>query len=116
VRVARFGSAGNAWRPLAVWRLVEILTEDEVSRPLRDQVAKRWPGSQAAYLLTCKRCVSVWAGLVVLILPEWLITALGWSTVTIWLNDWREARASAALTRRMAASGTVRQQGEGAEV
>lgn len=104
-------------RVAATVRLTDIAAEDEVSRPFRELIARRWPGSQTAYLVTCKRCVSVWAALAVLILPEWLITVLGWSTVTIWLNDWREARASAALTRRMAAaSGTVRREGEGAEV
>lgn len=38
----------------AVGRVTEIITQDRITEKLR----KRWP----IYLLTCSRCVSVWAG------------------------------------------------------
>ena len=95
-------------RCLATWRLTELVVTDEVSRPLRELVARRWPGSKAAYLATCPRCVSVWAAAAVLLLPAWFCEVLALSSITIALNDWRDSRASAALTARMAAAHGVR--------
>lgn len=46
----------------ATWRGTELIVEDEISRPLREAVDARYPGSQVNYLLSCKRCVSVWVG------------------------------------------------------
>lgn len=107
----RDGVARQVWRALAVWRLTELIVEDQVSRPFRDAIANRWPGTPLAYLVTCKRCVSVWAAAVVLLIPAWLCEALALSSVTIWLNDWRDDQASAALARRMS-RGRVRREGE----
>lgn len=39
---------------LAVWRLTEIITIDQIFEPVR----RRFP----IYLWTCPRCVSIWAG------------------------------------------------------
>lgn len=104
-------------RVAATVRLTDIAAEDEVSRPLRDAIARRWPGSQVAYLVTCKRCVSVWAAASVLILPEWLTRVLAFSAVTIAADEWRDHAAQRALATRMAAArGTVREQGEGGQV
>lgn len=95
-------------KALATWRLTSLIVDDEVSRPLRELVARRWPGSKAAYLATCPRCVSVWAAAMVLLIPAWLCDVLALSSITIALNDWRDSRASAALTARMAAAHGVR--------
>jgi len=100
------------WRGLAVWRLTELVTEDQVSRTFREAVAKQWPNSQAAYLVTCKRCVSVWAAVAVVLLPARVCRVLALSSATILFNDWRNDQASAALSRRMAASGGVQRAGE----
>jgi hypothetical protein len=104
-------------RTAACWRLVELVTIDEVARPPREAIAKRWPGSRVAYLVQCPRCVSVWAAAVVLILPEWLTRVLAFSAVTIAADEWRDHAAQRALATRMAAArGTVREQGEGGQV
>jgi hypothetical protein len=102
-------------KALATWRLTELVVEDELTRPLREAVTKRWPGSRAAYVATCKRCVSVWAGATTLLLPRWMNTALAVSAATILANDWRDDQASAALARRMT-GGPVRREGETGEV
>ena len=99
-------------RCLAVWRTTELVVEDEVTRPAREVVARRWPGSRAAYLIQCPTCVSVWAAAVVLLLPEWACTLLGLSGATMLVNDVRDHAAQSALARRMAASGSVRRQNE----
>jgi len=99
-------------RCLAVWRTTELVTSDEISRPARDAVAKRWPGSKAAYLIQCPACTSVWAAAAVLLLPEWACTLLGLSGATMLANDVRDHAAQSALARRMAASGSVRRQVE----
>lgn len=100
-------------RCLATWRVTSLVVDDEVSRPLRELVARRWPGSKAAYLVTCPRCVSVWAAAAVLIIPEWACTLLGLSGATMLVNDVRDHAAQSALQRRMAAAGgTVGRQGE----
>lgn len=39
----------------ATWRLTDMILGDRIFEPIR----KRFPG----YLLTCPRCVSVWAGI-----------------------------------------------------
>lgn len=96
-------------RVLACWRLTELVVADEVTRPAREWVTRRWPESKIAYLANCSRCVSVWAGLVVIALPEWLTEALALSAANITLSDWREARAQAATQARMAAAHGVRQ-------
>lgn len=103
-------------RALATWRLTALVVEDEVTRPAREWVARRWPGSKAAYLATCPRCVSVWTAAVALLAPAWLCEVLALSSITIALNDWRDSRASAALTARMvAASGGVQRASEATE-
>ena len=49
----------------AVWRLTRLVTEDEVTRPVRDWVIERAPDGRLAYLIECPHCVGVWAGLAV---------------------------------------------------
>jgi hypothetical protein len=104
-------------KALATWRLTELVVEDELTRPLREAVTKRWPGSKAAYLAQCPRCVSMWIAAAVLILPEWLTRVLAFSAVTIAADEWRDHAAQRALATRMAAArGTVREQGEDGQV
>jgi hypothetical protein len=56
----------SAWglliRALAAYRLTELIASDQISRPLRQKIGSRWPGS-LGYLVQCRACVSVWAGL-----------------------------------------------------
>ena len=99
-------------RCLAAWRLTELVVADEITRPIRDSVAKRWPGSKAAYLVQCPACTSVWAAAAVLLLPEWACTLLGLSGATMLANDVRDHAAQSALARRMAASGGVQRASE----
>jgi hypothetical protein len=95
-------------RALAAWRLTELATTDEITRPAREWAGKR--GGRIAYLAACPRCLSVWAGLAVILIPEWMSTALGVSAATILLTDWREQQAAEAVQARMAAArgGSVR--------
>ena len=95
-------------RFLAAWRLTELATTDEITRPAREWAGRR--GGRVAYLAACPRCLSVWAGLAVILIPEWMCTALGVSAATILLTDAREQQAAEAARRRMVAArgGTVR--------
>jgi len=61
---------------LAVWRLTRLITEDEITRPLRLRIAERAikGDSRARWLsawIECPHCVSVWAAAgVTLVLPH----------------------------------------------
>ena len=68
----------------AVWRLARLITEDEITRPLRDQVNERWPDSPLAYWIECPHCVSVWAGIAVAVgvIPPKLRYALALAAAT----------------------------------
>jgi hypothetical protein len=90
-----------ALRLAAVYRLTGLVVDDEVTRPLRAWVHTRWPGSPVAYLLSCRRCVSVWAGLAVVFAPAWLVDALAGSAATILADEWRAERGARALERRV---------------
>lgn len=95
-------------KALATWRITELITTDEITRPAREAVTKRWPGSRAAYLVTCSRCVSVWSAAVVLLLPEWACTLLGLSGATMLAYEVSDHASQRALTARMAAAHGVR--------
>lgn len=46
---------------LAVWRLALLLTEDQITAPLREAIWRRYPPStQFGYAFTCIKCTSVW--------------------------------------------------------
>lgn len=53
---------------LAAWRITRLVTEDEVTRPLRDPVVAR--GGRAGYLVQCPHCVGVWASLGVFVVSR----------------------------------------------
>lgn len=99
-------------RCLAVWRTTELVVTDELTRPLREWIGKRWPDSKVAYLVRCKACTSVWSAAVVLLAPEWMCTVLGLSGATMLVNEARDHVSQSALQRRMAASGGLRREGE----
>ena len=64
----------------ATRRLVRLVVEDEVARPLREAV-----GSNPAldYLVHCQSCTSFWAAIVVAGLPRWARQALAASELAI---------------------------------
>ena len=49
---------------LAIARLTSLVAEDELTAPIREAI-DRWAGGpipeKLAYLVSCSRCVSVWA-------------------------------------------------------
>ena len=84
-------------RVAAAWRITKLITEDEIARELREGVAARWPDSKAAYLVECPACVSVWAGLAVMVLPRAVTGALAASAGTLaakWAAEVAEELAS----------------------
>lgn len=51
---------------LATYRVTRLITQDEITRPVREKLVERFESrgySRAAYLLQCPYCVSVWVGL-----------------------------------------------------
>lgn len=61
----------------AVLRLTALVTEDEITEPIRSKVELKAMGKpygslpeRAAYLVTCHRCVSIWAAGAVLVLER----------------------------------------------
>lgn len=79
---------------LASFRLVEIVTLDRISAPIRD----RFPH----YFWTCGRCVSVWTGAIavgVFMLAPWLNWPLALSWLYIAFGDWLSARGAYWATR-----------------
>lgn len=88
-------------RVLAVWRITELVVTDEISREPREWIERHAPG-KIAYLVSCKRCVSVWAGLVVVWLPKRWINALAASAVTVLIGEAIEAQQAEAADRKMA--------------
>lgn len=79
---------------LATFRLTRLLVEDEITRPVREQLADDAEG-RLAYFVTCPWCVSVWvaagwAGLVAAV-PAVAAPAgavLAWSAVSGLLSSW----------------------------
>lgn len=50
---------------LAAYRTSLLIVEDEIFRPLREWIWKKFPPNKSlfGYLFTCMKCVSVWAAL-----------------------------------------------------
>lgn len=49
---------------LATRRLTSLITEDKITEDFRDSVEARFsPENKVSYLVTCRKCVSVWAGI-----------------------------------------------------
>lgn len=63
-------------------RLVQLVVEDELTRPVREAIEKRWPGSGLAYAVNCRACASVWVGLLVSsgLIPRRVLSGLALSS------------------------------------
>lgn len=74
---------------LAVNRITHLIVDDEITRPLREAVERRWPDSKLSYLVTCPKCVSVWAGLAVSsgLVPRRVSWALALSAASLLVDD-----------------------------
>lgn len=85
-----------AIRTAATWRITRLVVDDEIARPLREAVARRWPDSKAEYLVNCPYCVSVWAGAAAAVMPKWLACSLAFSAGTLgakWVAEVTESGA-----------------------
>lgn len=83
-----------AIRAAATARLTRLVVDDEITREMREAVEGLWPGSKAAYFVTCPYCVSVWAGALAAVLPLPVASALAFSSGTIgarWLTGLAES-------------------------
>lgn len=47
---------------VATYRAARLVTEDEITRPVRERVLEWSDGGRVGYLITCPWCSSVWAG------------------------------------------------------
>lgn len=94
---------------LAADRITQLVVEDEITRPIREAVERRFPDSKLAYLVACKACVSVWAGLAVSSrkMPRPVVSALALSAATLLLAEQNERIGAVVATYRRANSGAV---------
>ena len=84
-------------RTAAAWRITKLITEDEITRPMREKVDELWPDSKVSYLVNCPACVSVWAGIAATLMPRALASALASSAGTLaakWVAEVVEERVS----------------------
>jgi hypothetical protein len=65
---------------LAVYRLTRLVTDDELTDPLRTWVFKH-RGETAQYFVTCPWCVSVWFAFAVVLLNIWV--PLVWMPIAV---------------------------------
>jgi hypothetical protein len=76
---------------LATKRLVRLITEDKITEDARVWLFDRWPPEdhKITYLLTCERCLSVWAGFLVVsgLVPRVVTDTLATSEATILLGE-----------------------------
>lgn len=61
----------------STWRLARLFTVDEITRPLRDRIAR--VNDWWAYLITCPWCLSIWLAP----LPAWLAVYYGDNRVVL---------------------------------
>lgn len=78
---------------LATRRLTTVAVEDEIAREVRERVWEKFPPetSKIGYLLTCRKCSSVWAGAAVFALSRfratrWIVAALALSEASLSLD------------------------------
>lgn len=79
---------------LAVRRLTTLITEDKILEKQRDALWKKYPPetTMLGFLVSCRKCSSVWAALVVLALDHWsfgriLVRTLALSEATILVDE-----------------------------
>lgn len=71
-------------RVAAAWRITRLIVDDEITAELRDAVRDRFgEDHKLTYLVNCPFCVSVWAGLAVMVLPRAVTGALAASAGTL---------------------------------
>lgn len=75
-------------RVLATDRLTRLVVDDEITRPVREAIERRWPDSKVAYLVSCRACVSIWAALLVSsgAVPRRVLSALALSSAVLTLD------------------------------
>lgn len=73
---------------LAVYRLTRLVTDDEISAPMRSAAFKASP--KLGYLVNCPHCTAVWAGLVVAsgVVPYKVRVALALAAISSLYVDW----------------------------
>jgi hypothetical protein len=81
----------------ATKRFVNLVTEDEITRPVREKVARRFPDSKVNYLLNCPYCVGVWGGFLIMspYTPPYVRNALamaGLSDLVLWARGVVESK------------------------
>lgn len=76
---------------LAAKRLVRLIAHDEIFEDLRVALVDRWPPEdhKLTYLLSCEKCLSVWASALVAggVLPDWLVDTLATSEAAILASE-----------------------------
>lgn len=94
---------------LAVDRITRLVTEDEITRPIREAVQRKWPDSKMAYAVSCHACVSVWAGLLVSsgLIPRRVVSALAASGAVLIMDRQDERVGDVVSAYRRRASGAV---------
>ena len=79
--------ARPAIRAVAALRLVRLLQDDVIAEPARDLIKKIDPKAQhVGYVMTCDSCSSVWAAVMVMILPDKLVELLAVSEASFRLR------------------------------
>lgn len=69
---------------LAARRLTSLVVEDEITRSLREKIVEKFPPetTKIGYLVTCTKCVSVWAAVVIVALDRAGRSELRWRSLT----------------------------------
>lgn len=69
---------------LATYRVTKLLTEDEITQPIRDRIHSKFPpeSTKLGYFTTCPWCVSMYVAPVIHFMPTSVKTALAASAVT----------------------------------
>ena len=83
---------------LATYRLTELVTVDRITQGLRNRTA--------SYLLSCQRCVSVWAGCATA-LAYFTLPALNWPLALAWVYLWQQDLRRPYVKVKAVPAGTV---------
>lgn len=83
---------------LATWRLTTLFYEEKIFESVRERLGQdslgSYPDTRMGYLLGCFKCLSVWAGVIcLLILWVWpyLLLPLAFSGAAIYLREMRDS-------------------------
>lgn len=61
---------------LATRRLTHLIVNDEITRPAREKLLDSEANYWIQYVFSCTRCMSIWSGLVVLLLSKTRLTRM----------------------------------------